>query len=524
MKKLYAVIASYAAFLPAMLFLNSCATNPAHADLPEKAQITVLSAGPPPGAYTPQAAGGSGTNSVVAEPVVEETQSQDGNESADSDAVLKKLSTERENSMNIQNQNTEANDELIANEIRRIMLEFGEDAEVPQVFLSEVKGYIRLFQNHPQYRKFVTSSLKRSSSYITLVKTILSQRNIPEDMAYIAFIESGFNPSALSSAGARGLWQFMPGTARNYSLRVGKSVDERRDPIRSTYAAVDYFHDLIAIFGPESFLLAMAAYNSGEGKIISCLKGIDDPFEERNFWHIRPCLSQETREYPPKIVAASIIGNNPEAFGFPRFEPEEDLGNQLTARVELSGVKPVKTVYNERQPSRLSRPATQDKAVKQKQLIYTVKAGNKISEVAEMFGVEASDIKKWNRLKNGKLISDQKIKIYPQDSFEQISYRVKKGDTISGIANSYNVRVSHIVVGNGLKGGWNIKAGQTLAVYKRTEEKPVIHIVKKGTTLGHIAEKHHVSIKDIMIWNNMDSASVYSGQKLKIYREVAREI
>jgi hypothetical protein len=243
-----------------------------------------------------------------------------------------------------------SHDQVIESEFRRILVQFGEDdLEAHRDFLDEVKRYIKFFQANPQWRDFITASLKRSSKYLTWVKAAFQKRGIPEDMAYIAFIESGFNPRAISSAGASGMWQFMPNTARNYSLKVANRIDERFDPVKSTFAAIEYFHDLISIFGPKSFLLAMAAYNCGEARVISCLKEIENPFLERDFWHIRSCLPTETKEFPPKIIAVAIIGNNPEAFGFMKFEESPEDQIPVTATVECSPYKPrtVPAVYKE---------------------------------------------------------------------------------------------------------------------------------------------------------------------------------
>lgn len=449
----------------------------------------------------------------------------------DDSTVLKDIPADK-NFAIVESPELKGNDELIKSELERIMLEFGEDDDVPQVFFDEVKGYIRLFQTNSQYRKFVTASLKRSSKYMGAVKDILGKKGIPEDMAYIAFIESGFNPRALSHAGALGMWQFMPGTGRNYALKVGRSMDERLDPVRSTYAAADYFHDLVAIFGPRSFLLAMAAYNSGEGRVIGCLKGVENPFEERTFWHIRPCLARETREYPPKIIAASIIGNNPEAFGFPKYEESqyEVISEAITAEYNSlrTRAKVIPAVYLK--PVARQEDASQDsgrqdkkaaKLVQRKSIVYIVKHGNKIDAIADIFGVETTKIRKWNKLKGNNLSAGHKLTIYPDKIYETVTYTVKKGDTITEISEAFRVRSSHIVTCNALKNGWNIKTGQKLTFYRAAEKKPVIYAVKKGATLTQIASKHSVKVREIVMWNNLNTSKVNAGQKLKIYQKSA---
>ena len=425
-----------------------------------------------------------------------------------------------------------SDDQVIESEFRRILFQFGEDDLVAHTdFLNELKRYIRFFQTNQQWREFTNASLKRSSKYLAWVKAAFRKRNIPEDMAYIAFIESGFNPKAISSAGASGMWQFMPGTARDYSLKVVKSVDERFDPIKSTFAAVEYFQDLISIFGPKSFLLAMAAYNCGEGRVISCLKEIENPLMERNFWHIRSCLPTETREFPPKIIAAAIIGNNPEAFGFPKFEESPEDQIPVTTTAEYSPYKPktVQAVYKET-PSKSEKikgveKSTQNKIIQKpevpKPVLFTVKKGNTLASIAEVFDVEAKEVTKWNKIKEGKLLSGQTLKIYPKISIDQVKYVVKKGDTISDICESFKVRPRHIITINGLKNGWDVKTGQTLYFYKPVEKKPVIYAVKKGTNLTYIAESYNVTVKDLMMWNNLSSPTIYPQQKLKIYLQAS---
>jgi membrane-bound lytic murein transglycosylase D len=432
---------------------------------------------------------------------------------------------------------TVGHDALIEKELKRLLSEFGEDKdEVETIFLNEVKLYVKAFQTNDQYRRFMTNSLRRSARYMPAVKEVFKKRNIPEDMAFIAFTESGFNPRARSHAGALGMWQFMPATARQYSLRVSDKVDERLDPVKSTYAAVEYFHDLIAIFGPRSFLLALAAYNCGEGRIIGCLKKINNPLEERNFWHIRSCLARETREYPPKIIAAAVIGSNPEVFGFPRFDGN---GESLEIRTAFVNHKSLEDVTPEVRPvsERVARkgkgsaantakaehsgastkPVKMAKAPPVKAIVYVVKKNNSLAMVADMFRVEKEDIKRWNKIRDNRVVAGQKLKIYPASNIELVSYKVRKGDTITEICQSFKVRPASLVATNGLKNGWAIQEGQHLALYRTAAKKPIIYSVKKGDSLKKIANKFSVSARDIMRWNNIEEPSVTPKQQLKIY-------
>jgi len=163
--------------------------------------------------------------------------------------------------------------------------------------------------------------LSRSGKYLDLMKDILRQKDVPEDMVFLSLIESGFNPYAYSVARAAGPWQFIASTGRRYGLEITWWKDERRDPIKSTAAAADYLKDLYGMFG--SWNLAMAAYNAGEGKILRAMKKskADDYWDLLGTKHIKT----ETKEYVPKFIAASLIAANPGDFGFEDIEYNQPM-------------------------------------------------------------------------------------------------------------------------------------------------------------------------------------------------------
>jgi membrane-bound lytic murein transglycosylase D len=167
--------------------------------------------------------------------------------------------------------------------------------------------------------------LERSGRYAPYIREQLRARGMPEDLVYLAFIESGFTPRAYSRAAASGLWQFIEETGERYGLQVTNYVDERRDPIESTRAALDYLQELHGTFG--SWYLAAAAYNTGENRVARILrervggrKGDDELF-----WRIAAYLPRETRDYVPLMLAAGHIGKNPEQFGFAEVEYQAPL-------------------------------------------------------------------------------------------------------------------------------------------------------------------------------------------------------
>ncbi|MEW6215676.1 MAG: transglycosylase SLT domain-containing protein [Nitrospirota bacterium] len=158
--------------------------------------------------------------------------------------------------------------------------------------------------------------LSRSGKYLELMKGILKEKDIPEEIVFLPLIESGFSPYAYSPARAVGYWQFIASTAKRYGLEINWWKDERRDPVKSTVAAANYLRDLYEMFG--SWNLAMAAYNAGEGKILKALNmtNTDDYWSLLSTGYIR----RETKDYVPKFIAASLIANSPQDFGFEDLE------------------------------------------------------------------------------------------------------------------------------------------------------------------------------------------------------------
>jgi hypothetical protein len=160
------------------------------------------------------------------------------------------------------------------------------------------------------------TSLRRMEKYADMIGGKLENKSMPKDLIYLALIESEFNPNAKSPVKAVGMWQFMKGTAKQYGLAVGKKVDERKNPTRSTDAALTYLSSLHDRLG--SWYLAAAAYNSGEGTVLKALKKVTGKTTgtDADFFRIMPVLPKETQDYVPKLIAAARIGNDPAKYGF----------------------------------------------------------------------------------------------------------------------------------------------------------------------------------------------------------------
>jgi hypothetical protein len=221
--------------------------------------------------------------------------------------------------------------------IAEIMTRFGEkDYHIPPTMVERVKHHIDVYSK--RLHKTIGRYLKRKDKYFPMIREILVDKKLPIELAYISMLESGFNPNALSHAGARGLWQFMPATGRRYGLAVNNRLDERCDPEKATYAAAEYFKDLIAEFGGRSsIMLAMAAYNAGEGRVRGALRKIEDPMHDRDFWYIYRMgwLAEETNEYIPRMLALMIIDEHPVKYGFETSGVEPEVEEQEDDFIEL---------------------------------------------------------------------------------------------------------------------------------------------------------------------------------------------
>ena len=207
-------------------------------------------------------------------------------------------------------------DPKLAREIKNFLVEGGilsgypGAGNLPMVLNGPVESYLRAFSRN-QKSAFKTY-LSRSGRYLPMMRRIFRERDLPQDLVYLALVESGFNPFARSPAEAVGIWQFIEGTARRYGLKVNDWVDERRDPEKATRAAAKYLQDLFTQFG--CWYLAAAGYNAGEHRVERALGKNDDT----TFWALAQngLLPRETCHYVPQFIAAALIARNPQKYGF----------------------------------------------------------------------------------------------------------------------------------------------------------------------------------------------------------------
>jgi hypothetical protein len=203
-------------------------------------------------------------------------------------------------------------------EIKLLLAEFGaETYTVPAEFLEQTKRFVEQYQGPD--RPNMTRGLGAARGQIDVMRAIFVEEHLPPDLAYMSIVESAMRVGSASSAGAVGLWQLTPATAKAYGLNITPVRDDRLDVQRSTHAACKYIRELIIDFGAgSSVMLALAAYNSGPSKVNQAIRRVTDPIRQRNFWYLYRvrALPVETREYVPKVIAVLVIGRHPEEFGF----------------------------------------------------------------------------------------------------------------------------------------------------------------------------------------------------------------
>lgn len=379
--------------------------------------------------------------------------------------------------------------------------------QIPVVLNDSVESHLEYFKTRG--RDMFQRWLDRSARFIPLMKEIFKGKNLPEDLVYVAMIESGFNPYAVSWAKAVGPWQFMPSTGKKYGLKIDWWIDERKDPVKSTYAAAEHLKDLHNLFG--SWPLALASYNAGAGKIQRAVLRT----RSEDFWDISASrhIRRETKNYVPKYMAATIIAKNPEAYGF-----------------NISGVEPFE--YDE-----VQIPETTDL-----RLIARC-AGTSYEHIKEL----NPELKRWV---TPPYITDYTLRIPkgakerfianfaaipPEQKIKWERYEVRRGDTIASVASRFNSTAEavrevnglknnrltpgrHLLVPIGINGTVNNIGGLRLDSTGRREA--ILYRVRRGDTLWKIAKEHNVSVTDIKEWNRGIGNYVRAGQKLRLVVDI----
>lgn len=385
--------------------------------------------------------------------------------------------------------------------------------EIPIEMNKHVVDHITYFQTG--IRDKFKLWLSRSSKYIPIMRQILKEFELPEDLVYLSLIESGFNPNAYSRAKAVGPWQFIKSTGRKYGLRIDDWVDERRDPVKSTVAAARYLKDLFNMFG--SWNLALASYNAGEGKIQRALV----KSKRDDFWDLTSTrhIKRETKEYVPKFMAATIIAKNPERYGFdveyssPMLFDEVTVDSTTSLSVVAKASETTLEEIRELNPD-LKRDITPPE---KRDYVVHIPYGKK-----EIF------YKNYNAIPREERINAQK-------------YRVKRGETLPTIARRYGIAIDLLRELNGFNKNKALKDGEYIVVAsfpaipkkkieyasvekvnnavkgKNENTDLVIYKVRKGDTLWDISKRFNIPVDQIKKWNGIGRRNIIKpGEKLTL--------
>jgi membrane-bound lytic murein transglycosylase D len=389
-----------------------------------------------------------------------------------------------------------------------------------------VRNYIILYSEKMPTR--MAHMLGLCNYYMPIFEEILNRYDMPEELKAMTIIESAMNPRATSRVGAKGMWQFMYGTAKQYGLHIDSFVDERMDPVKSAEAAVQFLQDAYEIFGDWN--LAIASYNCGAGNVNKAIRRAGG---KRDFWSIWPYLPRETRGYVPAFVGALYTmryykehGIRPEAVGMPVAVDTFYINKQLHLKQvsELTGAPLEELKDLNPQYRHEIIPGHEREYILRLPYNYT----NLFIEFEDSVYKHKADV-----YFNPATIK----KIKDGGDGELIIYKVKSGDYLGKIAGKYRVSVAQIKKWNNLKSN-DIRVGQRLTIYrggvvpsssssssaKTTTSSSstgsgnkITYTVKSGDVLGRIAEKHGVTLANLKSWNGLTSNNIQIGQKLVIY-------
>ena len=374
------------------------------------------------------------------------------------------------------------------------------DGHIPLVRNKKVDQFIEYFRT--KGRRQFEIWLDRLDVYGPMLSSIIEECNLPPELLYLAMIESGLNPKAHSKAAANGMWQFIYSTGKIYGLNRTWYVDERRDPEKATRAACAYLTDLYNEF--DNWYLALAAYNAGEGRIRRATK----LHQTSDFWQLHS-LPRETRNYMPYFLAASIIAKNPLKYGFKRKKTKKPISYDLVTIEKSADLTVLANAANTSfKMIQTLNPELRQSATPSESYMLKIPKGNK-----NLF------IKNYNALPESERFAPQFV-----------SHKVRNGESLWTIARKYRISIHDLVAVNKIRNRSMIRIGQKLTIpvpgmniasIPRTQMQgynKVTYKVRRGDTLGHIAEDYGTRASNIRKWNSLKYGQpIYPGQKLTLW-------
>jgi membrane-bound lytic murein transglycosylase D len=421
---------------------------------------------------------------------------------------------------------------------------------IPLCFNDEVKQYIELYGIHK--RALTERVIGLAQLYFPLYEEILDQQGLPLEFKYLSVVESALNPMAVSPVGATGLWQFMLSTGRLYGLKVTSYTDDRRDPVKSTYAACQYFKDMYAIY--NDWLLVIAAYNCGAGNVN---RAIARSGGKRTFWEISPYLPRETRGYVPAFIAVTYLMNHTAEHNLSGVAPlvnyfevdtvlvNHKLGLRETAEATnvpyevLAYLNPVYKkglIPESEEPQVLRLPANrinsylaQEAALMQPSLqsavaslpatvsdsdpatsrqvtkYHRVRSGEHLQSIASKYRCSVSDLRRWNHLRSTRLRAGQSLKVYvyvPQKKAAPASAQVTP--VVTQPSECETVPVDSV-------------SGDPQPAAITFPTGVIYHVVAPGDTLTNIARRYEgLTVEKIKQTNRLESNDLKVGTRLKL--------
>ena len=448
---------------------------------------------------------------------------------------------------------------------------------------------MNLDQSHPRItselnwykrnKSYFTRVSKRAEPYLYFIVKEAETRQVPLELALMPVVESAYDPFAYSPAGASGLWQFMPATGRHYGLNQNWWYDGRRDVVASTRAALDYMNSLYKMFG--DWELALAAFNSGPGRVQNAINKNRKAGKPTNFWALD--LPAETTAYVPKLIALAKVIRNPKKYGItltpvpnkPYFAKVKTGGQlDIAKAAKLSGV-PLDQLYRlnpglnrwatppegphhlvvpikSAEPFRteLASLSAEDRL---KWTRYTVKAGDSLLRISKEYRTRVDVITDVNKLESNVIRIGQTLLIpisakdadsYTLSSTQRllakqnrtvsgrykVQYHVKSGDSFWTIARKYKVGVNELARWNNMSPRDPLRIGQKLAIWRKATNKgknvmvrKVNYKVRSGDSLALIADKFSVQVAEIREWNtDMSEKYIHPGDMVTLYVDVTK--
>lgn len=448
---------------------------------------------------------------------------------------------------------------------------------MPDLQSRRVDYWIRYYSSKPEYLRRMT---ERAGQYLYHIVEEIENRNMPTELALLPFVESAFQPEALSVAKASGLWQFMPATGNEYSLTQNLWRDDRRDVLESTRAALDYFEYLYGLFG--DWHLALAAYNWGEGSVQRAIKRAKARKQKTDYSHLR--MPKETANYVPKLEAIKRIIADPARYKvrlpdvgnepfFVTITKPRDIDTKTAAELadmplnEFRALNPsyklpvivashnnVMLLPSDRIDTFIDNLASwMDGGQPLSQwTTYRMGANETLATVAKKVGMSESEIREINHVPKGRQVlpystllvranqgeqpqdiaarlADARLRLSPATTWRRVTYRVRSGDTISQIARRWHITQKSIITNNRLRSD-RLRVGQRLVLTvpniqrasasttksRAPQVSHKIHVVRSGDTLSTIAERYGVGVSVLKKTNRIRGNFIKVGQRLRI--------